>query len=145
MISVVENFDVYEIRFRYDPTLVDMVKQVPGKMWNPSDKYWTIPRDNLGFFINQIKGTRYEPDVVIKSSEHINENATLDSTTVIPDIDVSKIPFYVEHGSKPYGHQIDFMKFAVNRENITALQHVSRRHCIIDIDMDSSTASLFVA
>lgn len=118
MISVVENFDVYEIRFRYDPTLVDMVKQVPGKMWNPSDKYWTIPRDNLGFFINQIKGTRYEPDVVIKSSEHINENATLDSTTVIPDIDVSKIPFYVEHGSKPYGHQIDFMKFAVNRENI---------------------------
>lgn len=118
MISVVENYDVYEIRFRYDPTLVDMVKQVPGKMWNPSDKYWTIPRDNLGFFINQIKGTRYEPDVVIKSSEHINENATLDSTTVIPDIDVSKIPFHVEHGSKPYGHQIDFMKFAVNRENI---------------------------
>lgn len=117
MITVLENADVYEVRFKYDPVLVNMIKQVPGKMWNPTGKYWTIPIPNLGFFINQVKGTRYESDVMIQSSEHINENASLD-TTLIPNIDISNVPIYVEEGSKPFKHQIDFMKFALHRQNI---------------------------
>ena len=92
MISVVQNRNVYEIRFRYDPVLVDYVKAVPGRSWNAIQKYWTIPLDKLGFFINQIKGTNYEPLLKIQSDEHLNENATLDSTTSIPNVDISGVP-----------------------------------------------------
>lgn len=116
MISVIQNNDVYEIRFRYDPTLVDMVKQVPGRMWHNESKMWTIPKNNLGFFLNQIKGTVYENICKIDSMEHINENADIETTTKIPNIDISRIPYYVKEGAKPYKHQLDFMKYAIDKQ-----------------------------
>ena len=116
MISVIQNNDVYEIRFRYDPTLVDMVKQVPGRMWHNESKMWTIPKNNLGFFLNQIKGTVYENICKIDSMEHINENADMETTTRIPNIDISRIPYYVKEGAKPYKHQLDFMKYAIDKQ-----------------------------
>lgn len=116
MISVIQNNDVYEIRFKYDPTLVDMVKQVPGRMWHNESKMWTIPKNNLGFFLNQIKGTVYENICKIDSMEHINENADIETTTKIPNIDISRIPYYVKEGAKPYKHQLDFMKYAIDKQ-----------------------------
>ena len=116
MISIIQNNDVYEIRFRYDPTLVDMVKQVPGRMWHNESKMWTIPKNNLGFFLNQIKGTVYENICKIDSMEHINENADIETTTNIPNIDISRIPYYVKEGAKPYKHQLDFMKYAIDKQ-----------------------------
>lgn len=116
MIRVNQNQEVYEISFSYDPVLVSMIKNVPGKRWNPSAKMWTIPKDNLGWFLNEIKGSKYESQVVMNSQEHINENAKLEVTAEIPDIDVSKIPFYVKEGAKPFDCQIDFMKFALHRQ-----------------------------
>lgn len=116
MISVIQNKDVYEIRFRYDPTLVDMVKQVPGRFWHNESKMWTIPKNNLGFFLNQIKGTVYENICKIDSMEHINENADMETTTKIPNIDISRIPYYVKKGAKPYKHQLDFMKYAIDKQ-----------------------------
>lgn len=116
MISIIQNNDVYEIRFRYDPTLVDMVKQVPGRMWHNESKMWTIPKNNLGFFLNQIKGTVYENICKIDSMEHINENADIETTTKIPNIDISRIPYYVKEGAKPYKHQLDFMKYAIDKQ-----------------------------
>lgn len=116
MISMIQNNDVYEIRFRYDPTLVDMVKQVPGRLWHNESKMWTIPKNNLGFFLNQIKGTVYENICKIDSMEHINENADIETTTKIPNIDISRIPYYVKEGAKPYKHQLDFMKYAIDKQ-----------------------------
>lgn len=116
MISVKQNFDVYEIRFRYDPDVVELVKTVPGRYWHSEDKYWSIPVDRLGFLISQFKGTRYESEIKIISTEHLNENKTLDPTTHIPDIDISAVPFYVKEGCEPFKHQIDFMKYAIDRE-----------------------------
>lgn len=116
MIRINQNQEVYEISFSYDPVLVSMIKNVPGKRWNPSAKMWTIPKDNLGWFLNEIKGSKYESQVVMNSQEHINENAKLEVTAEIPDIDVSKIPFYVKEGAKPFDCQIDFMKFAIHRQ-----------------------------
>lgn len=116
MISVIQNNDVYEIRFRYDPTLVDMVKQVPGRLWHNESKMWTIPKNTLGFFLNQIKGTVYENICKIDSMEHINENADIETTTKIPNIDISRIPYYVKEGAKPYKHQLDFMKYAIDKQ-----------------------------
>lgn len=117
MINVIQNEDVYEISFKYDPEVIAHVKNIPGRQWHPDSKIWTIPKDKLGFLINEFNGTQYEGTLNIKSDENLNVNATLDQTFVIPDIDISKIKFYVEEGSKPYAHQLDFMKFAVDREN----------------------------
>lgn len=117
MISVVQKGEVYQITFRYDPMLISMIKNVPGKKWNPEDRMWTIPVDNLGWFLNEIKGTVYESMCSIKSDEHINENAELGSTADIPDIDISDVNFQVDKGKEPYGHQLDFMKYAIHRQN----------------------------
>lgn len=116
MIRINQNQEVYEISFSYDPVLVSMIKNVPGKRWNPSAKMWTIPQDKLGWFLNELKGSRYESEVLMMSNEHINENQKIDVTTDIPNIDISGVPFYVKEGAKPFQHQLDFMKFAINRQ-----------------------------
>ena len=41
----------------------------------------------------------------------------MDSTTVIPDIDLTGVTFHVQDGQKPYQHQLDFMKWSIDREN----------------------------
>ena len=118
MILIKQNGQVYEISFRYDPTIVQLIKQVPQKQWVSESKHWTIPVAHLGLFLNQLKGTMYEDQVKIESSEHLNENQELERSTPIPNIDVSQVPFYVKEGCKPYKHQIDFMKWALYREAI---------------------------
>lgn len=117
MISVVQNGELYEITSPYDVGVIALIKNVPGRRWSPTGKMWTIPKDRLGFFINEFKGTKYEPLVSIHSDEELNQNAELGSTTEIPDIDISKIPFHVKEGAKPYKHQLDFMKWAIDRQN----------------------------
>lgn len=116
MIVVSLNADVYEIKFPYDPVVISMVKNVPGKIWHSESKMWTIPKDKLGWLLNEFKGTRYEHAVQIISEEDINVNQTLDVTNVIPNIDISRIPYYVKEGAKPYQHQLDFMKYAIHRQ-----------------------------
>ena len=95
MISVIQNNDVYQIRFPYDPNLVAYIKNVPGRVWNPNAKMWTIPLNRLGFFINQVKGTNYESQLQLASGEMIGVNATIDTNDNLPDIDISDIKQYV--------------------------------------------------
>ena len=117
MINVVQYDDEYRISFPYDYKIKELVKLVPGRQWNPEGKYWSIPRNHLGMFINQFTGTEYEDIITIKSDEDINVNQTIDPTTKIPDINLSSIKTYVKKGGKLYAHQLDFMRYAVDREN----------------------------
>lgn len=112
MISVVQNNDVYEVRFPYNPTLVQMVKQVPGRRWHPDNKYWSIPLTRLGFLIAQLKGTSFESQLNIVSDEDIDVNATIDEPNHIPEIDISDMNQYVQEGQHLFNHQIDMLKFA---------------------------------
>lgn len=116
MINVKQNGEVYEVSFPYDPFVVEYVKQVPGRQWVKAAKMWTIPKDKLGFLLAQFKGTQYESAVTVISDEYINQNATLDTTVQIPDIDISQVKFRVKLGSKPYQHQLDFMRYALYRQ-----------------------------
>lgn len=118
MITAFQEGDVYIVRFPYDPEIIRLVKNVTGRNFVNKDgkKYWTVPVDRLGFLIAQFKGTRYENQLQVYSNEHINENATLDSTDSIPDIDLSNIPLYVEEGGNLFPHQLDFMKYAIDRQ-----------------------------
>lgn len=117
MINVNQVDDVYQITFRYDPSVVYLIKQVPGRRWNPDGKYWSIPKNNLGFLINQFKGTVYEGSLTIRSDEEINVNSDIDSTLEIPDVDISRLKMYVKEGSTPYQHQKDFMKYSIHRQS----------------------------
>lgn len=117
MISIIQNNDVYEIRFKYDPRLLSYIRDVPGRQWIAEHKVWTVPKNNLGWFLNAIKDTPYENQVQLHSDEHIGENEKLESTAVarIPDIDISDITQYVQEGSVLYPHQLDFLKFAKSK------------------------------
>lgn len=117
MINVIQHEDTYHITFPYDYRIKELVKEVPGRQWNPEGKFWSIPLNHLGMFINVFKGSEFEDMVVIRSNENINVNQNLDSTKLIPDIDISKVPMYVKKGGHLYDHQIDFMKFSIDREN----------------------------
>lgn len=117
MLTAVQNQDLYIIRFPYDPEVVRLVKNVPGRIYVADKKYWTIPVDRLGFLMTQLKGTPYEHQLKVYSAENINENATLDSTDAIPDINLSNVPLYVEEGKHLFQHQLDFMKYAIDRQN----------------------------
>ena len=117
MIIVQQSGDIYNIKSKYDEEFISLVKAVPGRSWNPDAKLWTIHKDKLGFFINLIRGTRFEEEVRIYSNEKLNENANIETTEEIPDIDLSGIPLYVRDGGKLYSHQLDFLKFAIARQN----------------------------
>lgn len=117
MIQVTQNKDVYEIRSRYDPSFIEIIKSVPGRRWLPQDKIWTIPLDKLGFLMNAVIGTDYESMLHIDSQEYLGVNQTLDNTRVIPDVDISKVKFYVEDGKQLYEHQKDTMRYSIDRHN----------------------------
>lgn len=112
MVLVQQNDNVYEIRFPYNPVLVSMVKNVPGRKWHPEEKFWSVPLDRLGFLIAQFKGTPYETELKIESNENIDVNATLDDPKDIPDTDISDITLYAQEGQHLFQHQIDMLKFA---------------------------------
>lgn len=112
MISILQSGDKYEVRFPYDPHIVELVKQAPGRTWNPDGKFWTIPAARLGFLLAQFKGTQYEKQVVIQSNENINVNASIDGPNQIPNIDISEYQYRVQKGLYPYKHQIDSLKVA---------------------------------
>ena len=116
MINIVQNGDVYEVSFRYDPELISMVKNVTGRKWNADSKFWTIPTMFLGMLLAQLQGTQYEQQVKIQSYENIGVNEHLDSTKEIPNIDISDVNFQVAPGLSPYHHQLDFMKFSIYRQ-----------------------------
>lgn len=115
-IQINQNGNYYEIKFKYDPTLVAMIKQIPGKEWNPGEKLWRIHKDKLGMLLNMLKGSKYADAYELQSNEQIGENAEIEPTTTIPNVDLSGIKLFVEDGSKLYPHQLDFMKYAIDRQ-----------------------------
>lgn len=115
-IQITQNGNYYEIKFKYDPTLVAMIKQIPGKEWNPSEKLWRIHKDKLGMLLNMLKGSKYADAYELQSNEQIGENAEIEPTTTIPNVDLTGIKLFVEDGSKLYPHQLDFMKYAIDRQ-----------------------------
>lgn len=115
MIYAVQEGNKYVLKFRYDPNLIMLIKNVPGRIWNPTDKVWTIPAEHLGWLLNEIKGTDYENAIQVQSDEDINVNTSMDSTEVIPDIDISDMDQYVKSGGNLYDHQLDFLRYAKSK------------------------------
>ena len=117
MIIAVQEKEVYILHFTFDAEINKLIKGVPGWRYVPDQKYWTIPVDRLGFLITQLEGTPYEGQIKVYSAEQINENATLGVTKDIPDVDLSGIPLYIREGDHFFKHQLDFMKYAIDRQH----------------------------
>lgn len=116
MINVIQDGDNYKVCFLYNVDIIQHIKNVPGRMWDSAHKYWLIPKERLGFLLNQFKGTPYEKLIQVYTNENINENATLDSTNEIPNIDLSGVDLYVSQGCSVFDHQKDFMRYAIDRQ-----------------------------
>ena len=111
MILVKQQGNLYNIQFKYNQQVIELIKAVPGRRWVPEDKMWTIPADKLGFLIAQFKATPFESELKIVSQEQLNENATVEGVKDIPDWDLSDVNLYVEEGHQLFSHQIDTMKY----------------------------------
>ena len=118
MITIIQDNELYIIRFPYNPDIVNMIKNVSGKAWHKEEKYWSIPKDKLGFLLNQFKNTIYEHQVKVYSNEALNVNSTLDQTSSadIPELDISQIRYYVADGLTPFKHQLDTVKYELDRK-----------------------------
>ncbi|RKD18988.1 hypothetical protein BCY91_14015 [Pelobium manganitolerans] len=66
---IIPRNNLYEVSFRYDPKLVERIKEIPGYRWDPMRKVWTVPaaqRIALEKFAysNRISwGSQKEPEV----------------------------------------------------------------------------------
>lgn len=117
MINVIQNNDIYEVRFAYNTDIIEMVRNIPGRRWVPEQKYWTIPKDKLGFLINAVEGSAYAGQMYVKSEEDLNVNATYNVSAPIPEVTIDESEYYVKEGCKPFQHQLDTLKFDIDRHN----------------------------
>lgn len=117
MISVIQNGQVYEIKFPYNVDVLEMVRNIPGRRWEADRKLWTIPSEKLGFFLNAIENTSYASQMKIVSDEQINVNASYNVSAQIPDVDISQVNYYVKENCKPFQHQLDTLKFDIHRHS----------------------------
>ncbi len=60
-ITIKNSNNVY-VEFPYNPQIVEKVKAIPGRTWNPKDKNWWIPRCYLDRFISSLGGYNYVID-----------------------------------------------------------------------------------
>ena len=117
LIFFTQRNNLYEIKFGYDETVISIIKTVPSRQWVPESKVWTIHKDYLGWAIKKLDEFGYHDLIRIKSNESFNVNSALDTTSNIPEVDISNIHTYVEDGEFLYKHQIDFIKYALDRQN----------------------------
>lgn len=117
MITVTQNKNLYEIRSKYDPELVEILRGLPDRRWNAEQKIWEIQVKMLGRFLDAVQGTKFESQIRVFSDEAIGQDASLETTDKIPNIDLTGVPFYIKEGQKPFKHQLDALKYAIGKGN----------------------------
>ncbi|MDX1389405.1 MAG: exodeoxyribonuclease VII large subunit, partial [Acidobacteriota bacterium] len=61
-----------EVRFSFDRRLVDLVKTLPGRRWNPEGKYWFLPDDRVVEIVEALypEGFRFDERTRQMYGEH---------------------------------------------------------------------------
>lgn len=116
MISIMQQGDRYNIRFKYDPILISIIRDIPSRKYDPNTKLWSVSKDYLGWLVRSLDQSPYRTMYQVTSEEELYINHSFDTTSVIPDEDISDVNFQVKEGCKPLEHQLDFMKFALHRQ-----------------------------
>jgi len=104
--------DWVEISFRYDRTLIDAVKCVPGRQWDSERKIWLVPKRNIAAMMAIIGkyAFTFSPEILKLSGANQNQFEE------IPDVQLD-----YEFKTKPYKHQ----KFGI----AVALDHLQKYGC----------------
>ena len=89
------------LKFDYDQTLINFIKNMPIRSYDPSSKTWEIPLEQFPSFIDFYKNP-------------INLHITLSAEKEENNIEIPKdykFPF------NPYPHQLEGIKFGLNHDN----------------------------
>ncbi len=115
------------VAFRYNPELVDKVKRVPGRRWNPERKLWTVPVASLPALV-KVFGDNYTVAGELPELDLLQKTVDV---TAIPTTPVEKFTFK----TNPFDHQIVGWNFGITR-NIMLLaddQGLGKTKQVIDI------------
>ncbi len=109
------NRGALKVTFAYDARLVQLIKRVPGKRWNPDDKYWTIPPTGL----RPLQQEAARLGVTIRVTERVEQALNLGEERrqklIVEKTDTS--PFPLPTDTVPYDYQysgIRFLKYALH-------------------------------
>jgi len=71
-----------KVQFPYNPILIDEIKAIPSRTWDPVEKAWSFPDEYLGLVIQTI--APYYPEIAASLNEYaLQENIT---STILLDI-----------------------------------------------------------
>jgi exodeoxyribonuclease VII large subunit len=54
----------FEIRFPFDRALVDLIKSLPNRRWNASERFWSVPEDDVVLLVELLVPQRFRFDEV---------------------------------------------------------------------------------
>ena len=72
-----------KVQFPYNPILIDEIKSIPGRSWDPADKSWSFPDEYLGLAIQTI--APHYPEIAAS----LNEYALKEESTSPALLDIS--------------------------------------------------------
>jgi len=49
-----------QIRFPYDPRLKELVRTLPSRLWNPEERFWSVPEQNVVAVVNTLHSEGFD-------------------------------------------------------------------------------------
>ena len=87
------------LTFPYDPTVLDIVRSLPSRFWNPEEKEWEVPFNKLSVLLDNLQD--YEITVTGDMKAFADKK--------VPNIDFT-------FKTKPYSHQIDGFNYGLTHD-----------------------------
>ena len=103
------------VKFPYDPFAVSFIRAIPGRQWNKTEKYWTIPRTSLRTLREQAgrKGIGVVLSNTVKTALNLGKERNEQLLAAKSD----QTPFPLPTSTTPYPFQyagINYVKYALH-------------------------------
>ena len=70
-----------KVQFPYNPILIDEIRAIPSRTWDPVEKAWSFPDEYLGLVIQTI--APHYPEIAASLNEYaLQENITSNEITL---------------------------------------------------------------
>lgn len=89
------------VSFDYDTRILESIKSMPTRFYNPNSKTWEVPFNQLGVLVNKLEGFEIE--------------ITADKYISLEKKD-AEIPADFTFKTKPYAHQIEGFKYGLTND-----------------------------
>jgi len=107
-------------RGRYDPYVIEAIREVPGRKWNPSTKEWLLPANQEAFNALQgFPGVKISAEAYRLIQSHIDAaNAVHIAKQVDKPEPIAPMPI---KGVEPFAHQVKAYNIALNLDGVGLL------------------------